>query len=115
MIGNSILFIDLFIYFFTIIRWKEALDLKSKKYQTPLLGLIEHLPECVPFLFDRCITHSHNDRKHKEFHVKIFPYSSIRYIIISYFSLFMIFIILIGWIRSKSMEKNIVIPCFHLM
>ncbi|CAF0765651.1 unnamed protein product [Adineta steineri] len=50
-------------------RWKEALDLKSTKYQTPLLGLIEHLPECVPVLFDRCITHSHDDRKHKEFHL----------------------------------------------
>ncbi len=55
-----------------MIRWKEALDLKSTKYQTPLLGLIEHLPECVPLLFDRCITRSHNDRKHKEFHVKLF-------------------------------------------
>jgi len=55
-----------------LIRWKEALDLKSQKYQTPLLGLIEHLPECVPILFDRCITHSHDDRKHKDFHVKFF-------------------------------------------
>ncbi|CAF4540096.1 unnamed protein product, partial [Rotaria sp. Silwood2] len=50
-------------------RWKEALDLKSLKYQTPLLGLIEHLPECVPVLFDRCITHSHNDKKHEDFHL----------------------------------------------
>ncbi|CAF3710341.1 unnamed protein product [Rotaria sp. Silwood1] len=50
-------------------RWKEALDLKSLKYQTPLLGLIEHLPECVPVLFDRCITYSHNDKKHKDFHL----------------------------------------------
>lgn len=55
--------------FFLLDRWKEALDLKSEKYQTPLLGLIEHLPECVPILFDRCITHSHDDRKHKDFHV----------------------------------------------
>jgi hypothetical protein len=48
------------------------LDLKSIKYQTPLLGLIEHLPECVPILFDRCITHSHDDRKNKDFHVKFY-------------------------------------------
>jgi hypothetical protein len=60
------------LFLFLIIRWKEALDLKSKKYQTPLLGLIEHLPECVPILFDRCITESHNDRKNKDFHVKFF-------------------------------------------
>jgi len=39
------------------------------KYRRPLLGLIEHLPDCVPVLFDRCITHSHGDRKHKDFHV----------------------------------------------
>ncbi|CAF4381737.1 unnamed protein product [Rotaria socialis] len=50
-------------------RWKEALDLKSTKYQTPLLGLIEHLPECVPVLFDRCISPSHSDKKHKDFHL----------------------------------------------
>ncbi|CAF0983219.1 unnamed protein product [Adineta ricciae] len=50
-------------------RWKEALDLESRKYQKPLLGLIEHLPECAPILFDRCITESHDDRKHKEFHL----------------------------------------------
>ena len=43
--------------------------MESRKYQKPLLGLIEHLPECVPILFDRCITESHDDRKHKEFHV----------------------------------------------
>jgi hypothetical protein len=54
-------------------RWKEALDLTSIKYRRALLGLIEHLPECVPVLFDRCITHSHDDRKHKDFHVnKVF-------------------------------------------
>jgi hypothetical protein len=54
-------------------RWKEALDLTSIKYRRALLGLIEHLPECVPVLFDRCITHSHYDRKHKDFHVnKVF-------------------------------------------
>ncbi|CAF1198574.1 unnamed protein product [Didymodactylos carnosus] len=28
-------------------RWKEAFDLPCPKYRTPLLGLIEHLPECV--------------------------------------------------------------------
>lgn len=58
--------------YFLCFRWKEALNLESKKYQTPLLGLIEHLPECVPVLFDRCITHSHSDRKHKDFHVSFF-------------------------------------------
>ena len=51
-------------------RWKEALDLSSVKYRTPLLGLIEHLPDCVPVLFDRCITLSHTDRKHPDFHVR---------------------------------------------
>ena len=50
-------------------RWKEALDLASVKYRRPLLGLIEHLPDCVPILFDRCISQSHPDRKHKDFHV----------------------------------------------
>jgi hypothetical protein len=98
-----------------LIRWKEALDLKSQKYQTPLLGLIEHLPECVPVLFDRCITHSHDDRKHKDFHVKFFLDKLLKYIVVFIFSLFMIFIILIGWIGNKLMEKNIVIQCFHLM
>ncbi len=39
------------------------------KYRRPLLGLIEHLPDCVPVLCDRCITHGHDDRKHKDFHV----------------------------------------------
>jgi len=52
-----------------VFRWKEALDLTSQKYRRPLLGLIEHLPDCVPVLFDRCITHSHDDRKHRDFHV----------------------------------------------
>ncbi len=66
------MFLLIFFYLVLLIRWKEALDLKSQKYQTPLLGLIEHLPECVPILFDRCITHSHDDRKHKDFHVKFF-------------------------------------------
>jgi hypothetical protein len=69
MIGNNSFYLFIFI---CIIRWKEALDLKSLKYQTPLLGLIEHLPECVPILFDRCITHSHDDRKNKDFHVMYF-------------------------------------------
>jgi len=46
------------------------LDLSSVKYRRPLLGLIEHMPDCVPILFDRCITHSHSDHKHKDFHVK---------------------------------------------
>lgn len=41
----------------------------STRYRRPLLGLIEHLPDCVPVLFDRCITHSHADRTEKEFHV----------------------------------------------
>ncbi len=50
-------------------RWKEALDLTSIKYRTPLLGLIEHLPECAPVLFDRCITHSDDDEKHEGSHV----------------------------------------------
>lgn len=73
MIGNPLLHLILpFDLHFIISSWKEALDLKSVKYQTPLLGLIEHLPECVPILFDRCITHSHDDRKHADFHVKIF-------------------------------------------
>ncbi len=50
-------------------RWKEALDLTSVRYRKPLLGLIEHLPDCVPVLFDRCITHGHGNRKQKDFHV----------------------------------------------
>ncbi|CAF1323136.1 unnamed protein product [Adineta steineri] len=50
-------------------RWKEALGLTSIKYLTPLLGLIEHLPDCVPSLFNRCIIRSHADRKHKDFHL----------------------------------------------
>ncbi|UJR31398.1 hypothetical protein I4U23_018892 [Adineta vaga] len=33
-------------------RWKEALDLTSVKYRTPLLGLIEHLPEYFHFIYD---------------------------------------------------------------
>jgi hypothetical protein len=70
MIGNKTFFFSFVYFYLNIIRWKEALDLKSVKYQTPLLALIEHLPECVPVLFDRCITHSHDDRKHKDFHVK---------------------------------------------
>jgi len=50
-------------------RWKEAFDLTSIKYRTPLLGLIEHLPGCAPVLFDRCIAHSDDDKKHEGFHV----------------------------------------------
>lgn len=54
---------------FDVLRWKEALDLTSQKYRRPLLGLIEHLPDCVPVLFDRCITRSYGDQKHRDFHV----------------------------------------------
>ncbi|CAF1483084.1 unnamed protein product [Adineta steineri] len=49
-------------------RWKEALGLTSIKYLTPLLGLIEHLPGCVPVLCDRCIAYSEHDKKNKDFH-----------------------------------------------
>lgn len=72
MTGNKTFPLIIQFYFPFVVSWKEALDLKSVKYQTPLLGLIEHLPECVPILFDRCISHSHDDRKHADFHVKIF-------------------------------------------
>ncbi|CAF1429668.1 unnamed protein product [Adineta ricciae] len=50
-------------------RWNEALDLTSVKYRTPLLGLIEHLPECVPVIFDRCITRACDNQKDKDFHL----------------------------------------------
>ena len=49
-------------------------SIESNKYKISktLLGLIEHLPDCVPVLFDRCITQSQGDRKHKDFHVMCF-------------------------------------------
>jgi hypothetical protein len=40
------------------------------------------MPDCVPVLFDRCITRSHTDRKHKDFHVKFVYSEEIEYEIV---------------------------------